>query len=179
MNPAHIYGLMAEFETPDEILNATRHAYAEGYRRMDAYGPMPVEGLPEALGFHKTRVPLIVLLGGLAGCFGGFFMQYWCNGIDYPINVGGRPLYSWPMFIPITFEMTVLIASLSAVVGMLALNGFPRPYHPVFNAPRFTFASRNRFFLCIEASDPLFDPGRTKDFLAGLEHTRGVSEVER
>ena len=179
MRPERIYGMMAEFETPEEIVNAAQRAYDEGYRRMDAYSPMPVEGLADALGFHKTRVPLLVLIGGMAGCFGGFYLQYWCNGIGYPLNVGGRPLNSWPMFIPITFELTVLCAALTAVFGMLALNGLPQPYHPVFNVPRFAMASRNRFFLCIESRDPKFDREKTREFLESLEHTRGVSEVER
>ncbi len=179
MRPERLYGLMAEFETPEEIVNAAQRAYDEGYRRMDAYSPMPVEGLADALGFHKTRVPLLVLIGGTLGCLGGFYLQYWCNGVAYPMNVAGRPLNSWPMFIPITFEVTVLCAALTAVFGMLALNGLPQPYHPVFNVPRFAMASRNRFFLCIESRDPKFDREKTREFLESLEHTRGVSEVER
>ncbi len=144
---------------------------------MDAYSPFPVEGLSEALGFHRTRVPLIVLIGGLIGCVGGFYLQYWGAVIDYPINVGGRPLNSWPSFIPITFELTILIAALFAFFGVLALNGLPMPYHPVFNVERFELASRNRFFLCIEAVDSKFDPTGTRAFLESTG-ARGVYEVE-
>jgi len=168
---------MAEFDTPTAIVAAARRAYAEGYRRMDTYTPFPVEGLAEELRFHRTRVPLIVLLGGLAGCLGGYFLQYWIMALYWPVNVGGRPLNSWPMFIPVTFELTVLVAALSAVLGMLALNGLPHPYHPVFNVPRFALASQDRFFLCIEASDPRFDLAGTRYFLESLA-PREVSDVE-
>jgi len=168
---------MAEFDNPEELLEATKEAFEKGYRRMDAYTPFPIEGLSEALGFHRTRVPLIVLIGGICGCLGGFFLQYWSSVIHYPINVGGRPLNSWPAFIPITFELTILAAALSAVLGMLALNGLPMPYHPVFNAPRFALASRNHFFLCIEAKDPKFDREGTQRFLESL-HSKEVTEVE-
>ena len=174
---ARYYGLMAEFDTPTAIVAAARRAYAEGYRRMDTYTPFPVEGLAEELRFHRTRVPLIVLLGGLAGCLGGYFLQYWIMALYWPVNVGGRPLNSWPMFIPVTFELTVLVAALSAVLGMLALNGLPHPYHPVFNVPRFALASQDRFFLCIEASDPRFDRAGTRYFLESLA-PREVSDVE-
>ena len=143
---------------------------------MDAYSPFPVEGLAEAIGFHHTRVPLIVLIGGILGCVGGFFLQYWVAVIDYPINIGGRPLNSWPSFIPVTFELTILLAALFAFFGVLALNGLPMPYHPVFNVERFVNASRNRFFLCIESKDPLFDKEATARFLESLE-SRGVFEV--
>ena len=171
------YGLMAEFDTPTAIVAAARRAYAEGYRRMDTYTPFPVEGLAEELHFHRTRVPLIVLLGGLTGCLGGYFLQYWIMAIYWPVNVGGRPLNSWPMFIPVTFELTVLLAALSAVLGMLALNGLPHPYHPVFNVPRFSLASQDRFFLCIEASDPRFDRSATRCFLESLA-PQEVTDVE-
>lgn len=171
------YGLMAEFDSPTAIVTATRRAYAEGYRRMDAYTPFPVEGLAEEMHFHRTRVPLIVLLGGLAGCLGGYFLQYWIAAVYWPLNIAGRPLNSWPMFIPVTFELTVLVAALSALLGMLALNGLPHPYHPVFNVPRFALASQDRFFLCIEASDPRFDRVATRGFLESLS-PREVSDVE-
>ena len=171
-----IYGLMADFDDSDDLLAAARQAYAEGYRKMDAYTPFPVEGLAEAIGFRRNRVALIVLIGGIAGCLSGFLLQYYVAVINYPINVGGRPLNSWPAFIPITFEFTVLFGALFAVFGMLALNGLPMPYHPVFNVPGFELASRNRFFLCIESEDPKFDRKRTEDFLKGLS-SRAVSEV--
>jgi Protein of unknown function (DUF3341) len=174
--PAAIFGLLAEFDDPNQLVVATQRAYREGYRRMDAYSPFPIEELHEALGGHHTRLPLIVLLGGLFGCIGGYLLQYWVSGIAYPINVGGRPYHSWPAFIPVTFECTILVAALSAVLGMLALNGLPQPYHPVFNVPRFALASRNRFFLCIEAADPLFDRTKTSDFLQALEASE-VTEV--
>jgi hypothetical protein len=178
MAQSSIYGLMAEFDSPEALVAAARSAFAEGFRKMDGYSPFPVDGLAEALGFHRTRVPLIVLIGGIIGCLGGFFLQYWAAVIDYPINVGGRPLNSWPAFIPVTFEVTILIAALSAFLGVLALNGLPMPYHPVFNVDRFELASRNRFFLCIESADPKFDPDRTRKFLESVG-SQGVYEVER
>jgi Protein of unknown function (DUF3341) len=172
-----MYGLIAEFDNPEALVGAARRAFAEGFRKMDAYSPFPVEGLAEALGFHRTRVPLIVLIGGILGCLGGFFLQYWLAVIDYPINVGGRPLNSWPSFIPVTFELTILIAALSAFFGVLALNGLPMPYHPVFNVERFELASRNRFFLLVEAADPKFDSEATRRFLETVG-SQGVYEVE-
>src|SRR5678816_4396693 len=127
--PQAIYGLMAEFDGPEALLEAARRSFTEGYRRMDAYSPFPVDGLAEAIGFHKTRLPLLVLIGGIIGCAGGFYLQYWAAVIDYPLNIDGRPLNSWPMFIPVTFELTILVAGLTAVLGLLALNGLPMPYH--------------------------------------------------
>jgi hypothetical protein len=172
-----IYGLMAEFADPEALLAAARRAYAEGYRRMDAYSPFPVDGLAEAIGFQRNLLPPIVLIGGILGAAGGFFLQYWISVIDYPLNIGGRPLNSWPSFVPVTFELTILLAALSAVLGLLALNGLPMPYHPVFNVERFELASRNRFFLCIEAADPKFDRDATRRFMEGAG-PQGVYDVE-
>jgi hypothetical protein len=171
-----VYGLMAEFEEPGDLVAAAQRAREAGYRRMDGYSPLPIEELHEALGFHDRRLPLIVLVGGTIGALAGYGLQWWASAIAYPLNVGGRPLHSWPAFIPVTFEMTILIAALSAVFGMLALNGLPQPYHPVFNVPRFALASRNRFFLCIEARDPQFDLQKTRAFLEAL-HPKEVSTV--
>jgi hypothetical protein len=173
---SRIHGLMAEFDDPNALVAAAQLARAEGYRQMDAYSPFPIEELHEALALPHTRLPLIVLIGGLVGCIGGYALQYWAAAVAYPLNVGGRPLHSWPAFIPITFECTILVAALSAVFGMLALNGLPMPYHPVFNVPRFALASRNRFFLCIEARDAKFDLERTRAFLETLK-PREVSTV--
>ncbi len=171
------YGLMAEFEAPEELLDAARNTYAEGYRKLDAYSPFPIHGLSEAVGFRTTRLPVLVFLGGLFGCCGGFYMQWWANVVGYPLNIGGKPYDSWPAFIPITFELTILGAALSTVIGMAALNGLPSPYHPVFNAPHFAMATRNRFFLCVEAKDPKFDMTETRNFLESL-HPIEVTEVE-
>jgi hypothetical protein len=167
---------MAEFDEPQALLAATERAYEAGYRRMDAYSPYPIEELHHALGTPSTKLPLIVLIGGLLGCGGGLLLQYWVSAIAYPINVGGRPYFSWPAFIPVTFECTILAAALSAVLGMLALNKLPMPYHPVFNVARFALASRNRFFLCIEAKDPKFDLEDTRRFLETL-NPREVTTV--
>jgi len=172
-----LYGLMAEFDNPEDLVRAARRAYQEGYRKMDAYTPFPVEGLAEAIGFRRTHIPLIVLMGGIIGCLTGFYLQYWISVIDYPLNVGGRPYNSWPSFIPVTFELTVLFAALAALLGMLGLNRLPMPYHPVFNAPRFALATRDRFFLAIEAGDAQFDREQTRRFLESLR-PGGVSEVE-
>ncbi len=174
-----LYGLMAEFEGAEQLLAACHKAYAAGYRKMDAYSPLPVEGLAEAIGFTRNWVSFVVLMGGLFGGIGGFGLLAWICVIAYPHNVGGRPFMSWPAFIPITFECTVLLASLSAVVGMLAMNKLPMPYHPVFNVPSFAErASVDRFFLCIEANDPKFDRDKTKAFLEEL-NPEEVAEVER
>jgi hypothetical protein len=172
-----IYGLVAEFESADALLVATKRAAEEGYRQLEAYSPFPIDGLAEALDFRRTLVPFIVLLGGIVGGAGGFFMEWFSATIHYPINVGGRPLFSWPSFIPVTFELTILVAAISALLGMLALNKLPMPYHPLFNVERFTQASQDRFFLCIEASDSRFDRQGTKQFLAGLT-SMVVYEVE-
>ncbi len=175
---AGLHGLLAEFGGQDALLEAARRVRAEGYAAVDAYTPYPVEGLAEVLGFRSTRVPLVVLVGGILGASGGYFLQYWLNVLDYPINVGGRPLNSIPSWIIVTFEMTILVAALFAVLGMLALNGLPRPYHPVFNVPEFALASTNRFFLAVEARDPRFDSRATREFLESLG-PKGVWDVER
>jgi hypothetical protein len=172
-----IYGLMAEFDGPSDLLEAARRTYAEGYRRLDAYSPFPVQGLAEAIGFPRTRLPLLVLIGGIAGGVGGYLLQYWISAIDYPLNVGGRPLHSWPAFIPVTFELIILVAALAAVLGMLALNRLPMPHHPVFNVAAFELATHNRFFLCIEATDSKFDGVGTRRFMESLK-PRDIYEVE-
>ncbi len=173
---SHIYGVMGEFETAEQLIQAAKKTREAGYRHVDAYAPYPVEGLSEALRLHRSWVPFITLLGGLTGGLSGFGLQYWAAAITYPLNIGGRPLNSWPAFIPVTFELTVLGASLSAVLGMLALNRLPQPHHPVFNVPRFTHASTDRFFLCIQARDTKFDLADTARFLQALD-AHHVSEV--
>ena len=172
-----IYGLMAEFDEPHRLIEATEHAYAAGYRRMDAYTPYPIEGLAEALGKHYTRLGWIVLAGALTGALGGYGLAYYASVVSYPFNVGGKPFNSWQAFVPVIFECTILAAAFSAVLGMLGLNGLPQPYHPVFNVPRFALASRNRFFLCIESRDAKFDREGARKF---LEEVSGheVYEVE-
>ncbi len=171
-----VFGIIAEFDSPSELLAATRRAYAEGYRRMDAYSPFPVPDLAHALGFHKTRVPLVTLVGGILGGLTAYLLQYWINKIAYPLNIAGRPLHSWPAFIVVTFELTILFGGIACLFGMLALNGLPMPYHPVFNVERFNSASRDRFFLCIEATDPKFELTSTREFLLALS-PHLVSEV--
>jgi hypothetical protein len=164
--PPHVFGLMAEYETAGAVLEAARRARQAGYRDMDAYAPYPVEGLALALGEKKTAIPFVVLIGGLVGAAVGFFMQHWSMAVDYRLNVGGRPHNSWPVFIPVAFEMLILIASFAAFLSMLFLNGLPRPHHPLFNVPEFARASQDRFFLCVEATDPKFDPVETAAFLS-------------
>jgi Protein of unknown function (DUF3341) len=171
-----IHGVIAEFEGPEQLVEAAQKAYAEGYRNLDAYTPFSVHGLADAIGHKGRRLPLYVLIGGLAGGLGGFLLQSYANVIDYPFNIGGRPFFSWPAYIPITFETTVLGAVLTAVFGMLLLNGLPQPYHPVFNVPNFEMASRSHFFLCIESTDPKFDVAQVTRFLESLR-PRAVSEV--
>jgi hypothetical protein len=171
-----IYGLLAEFDDPEDLIAAAKRAHAEGYRNMDAYTPFPVHGLSDAVGFRRTKLPLIVLIGGITGAVSGFAMQYYANVIHYPINIGGRPLNSWPAFIIPTFEMTILFSAFAAVLGMLALNGLPQPYHPLFNVPAFELASRSHFFLCIEYTDPKFDLAGTRSFIETL-NPRSISVV--
>ena len=173
---SHVYGVIGEFEKPEQLVHAATKIREAGYRYFEAYSPFPVEGLPEAMGMRRNLVPLITLLGGLAGGLGGFGFQYWAAVIAYPQNIGGRPLNSWPAFIPVTFELTILCASLCAVFGMLALNGLPQPHHPIFNAHRFTHASTDRFFVCIQSRDKKFQLGDTARLLQGLA-AHHVSEV--
>ena len=172
-----LYGVMAEFENPTDLVAAAHKVYSLGYRRINGYSPFPIEELSEAIGFTKTGLPLIVFIGGVVGGLSGFFMQYWIAAIDYPINVGGKPTNSWPAWIPITFEMTVLFAAFSAVLGMLILNKLPQPYHPVFNIPNFALATRDRFFLAVEANDPKFKHGEVVDLLKSL-NAIAVNDVE-
>lgn len=171
-----LYGLLAEFDTPSEILTATRRAYAEGYRKMDAYTPFPVHDLADALGMRRNAVPLVTLIGGILGGLTAYMLQYWINVIAYPINVAGRPLHAWPSFIIVTFEMSVLFAGIAAFVGSLALNGLPLPHHPIFNSESFSSSTRDKFFLCIEATDPRFDRAETERFLQTL-NPREITEV--
>jgi hypothetical protein len=172
-----IYGLLAEFRTGAEVVAAARGVREAGYRRVDGYSPFPIEELSEALHFHKSHLPKIVLGGGILGAFAGWALQYWSSVIAYPLNIGGRPFNAWPAFIVPAFETTILFAAGSAVLGMLALNGLPQPYHPVFNAPRFALATRDRFFICVEATDPRFDRAETRTLLERLGASE-VSEVE-
>ena len=172
-----LYGLTAEFETPEAIRAAALAMREAGYTKMEAYTPFPVDGLAEAVGFDKNRVPLVVLIGGLLGAATGYFMQWYANVIDYPLNVGGRPHHSWPSFIPITFELTILFASFAAFFGVLIMNRLPKPYQSVFNAPGFEHASQDRFILCVEADDPAFDPDDTEALLRQQEPL-SVSVVE-
>jgi hypothetical protein len=174
--PAALHGLMAEFDNPTALVSAAERARLAGYRQMDAYSPIPIEELNEALGLGRTRLPKLVFLGGVLGGLGGYGLEYWSQAMAYPMNIGGRPYHSWPHFIPVAFETTVLGAALACFVGMWALNKLPQPYHPVFNVPEFARASVDRFFLCIESTDPKFDRQETARFLQSL-HPVGVSEV--
>jgi hypothetical protein len=171
-----LYGVIAEFVDAQSLLDGANAAREQGYTSLDAYSPFPIHGLHEAIGFHTTRLPLIILSGGILGGLSGFFMCWYANVISYPINIGGKPYNAWPAWIPITFECTVLIAAFAAVFGMLALNGLPMPYHPVFNVPRFNQASRDKFFLVIHARDPKFDHEQVTQFLESLA-PREVSDV--
>jgi hypothetical protein len=177
MSAAGMYGLLAEFETPSALVAATRRVHDEGYRRIDTFSPFPVEEAWEAMHQHDRRLSLIVLLGGLTGMCSGYGLEYWVHNIAYPVNVAGKPLNSWPQFIPVTFEMTILFAAIAGVIGMIVLNGLPMPYHPVFNVERFARASQDKFFLLIESTDPKFDRERTLELLKGLNASE-INEVE-
>ena len=174
---SRLYGLLAEFASPQDLLSAVQRTREEGYREVDAYTPFPIEEISHALGYHRSSLPRIVFIGGIIGTASGFLLQFWTSAIDYPLNIGGKPLNSWPAFIPITFETTILLAALVTVLGMLALNKLPMPYHPVFNVPRFAHASRDGYFLSIQAADPKFDREATRTFLKSLNASE-VFEVE-
>jgi hypothetical protein len=174
--PETLYGVIAEFAGEHEFLHAVERTHQEGYQKMDAYSPFPVEGAAEAMGFRRTWIPLIMLIGGIAGLVGGYLLQYWAAAVAYPINVGGRPLNSWPYFVPITYELTILFSSFAGLLGMLVLNRLPEPYHPVFNVPEFARATRDRFFVLVDATDPKFDYAATRSFLQGLG-AEGVYDV--
>jgi hypothetical protein len=171
-----IYGIMAEFDSAQALVDAARATHEAGYKKIDAYSPFPIEGLAEEIGFHHDEVPLVVLIGGIIGGLTGFLMQYWMSAIDYPLNIGGKPYNSWPAFIVITFEMTILFAGISAVLGMLALNGLPMPYHPVFNVPRFSAASKDRFFLIVFSSDKKYKANEVRRLFETLK-PRAIDEV--
>ena len=171
-----LFGLLAEFDSATAIVNAARRTREAGYTKIDAYSPFPIHEMDEALKLKRTKLPWLVLGGGLTGMLGGFALQYWASVIQYPLNIGGRPMASWPSFIVPAFETTILLASLTAVIGMIALNGLPLPYHPVFNVPQFDNASSDRFFLSIETTDPKFDLAATRAFLEGL-NPLGVSDI--
>ncbi|MGH9536474.1 MAG: DUF3341 domain-containing protein [Terriglobales bacterium] len=176
MKRTKVYGLMAEFDSVNALMDAANRTREAGYKRIDAYSPFPVEGLAEAIGFHHDEVPLVVLIGALLGGLGGYLLQYWISVVSYPINVGGKPYHSWPAFIVVTFEMTILFGGIFAVFGMLALNGLPMPYHPVFNVPRFAFATNDRFFLIVFSSDPKYNPTQVRSLLESLG-PRSIAEV--
>jgi hypothetical protein len=174
--PPAIYGVMAEFDDPTALVAAAKRTYAAGYRKIDTFSPYPIEEAWEAIGHHDRRLSRIVLGGGITGLLTGIGLQRWVHEVAYPINIAGKPLNSWPQFVPVTFELTILFAALSAVLGMILLNGLPQPYHPAFNVARFERASRDKFFLLVEAADPRFDRDKTTEFLRGL-HATEVSDV--
>ena len=175
--PPAIYGIMAEFDNATALVKAAKHTYAAGYRQIDTFSPYPIEEAWEAIGHHDRRLSFIVLCGGITGLLTGLGLQEWVHQVAYPINIAGKPLNSWPQFVPVIFELTILFAALSAVIGMIVLNGLPQPYHPVFNVPRFEHASRDKFFLLVESADPKFDRAKTLDFLKTLDASE-INEVE-
>lgn len=172
-----LHGLMAEFDSADSLLTAAKAVGKAGYTKTDAFSPFPIHGLADAIGFKEKIIPKIILAGGITGLLAGAGLEYWTQVIAYPMNIAGRPYNAWGAYIPPAFETTILFGSFAAVIGMLALNGLPRPYHPVFNAPRFSLASQDKFFLVIEAADPKFNLDATRAFLASL-HPREVVDVE-
>lgn len=173
-----LYGMMAEFETPTQLVEAARRVREAGFKHFDAYSPYPIHELDEAMDLHDNRVSLFTLIGGIIGGCTGFGLCSWVESVALPLNIGGRPLISVPMFIPITFELTILIGGLTAAISMIMLNGLPRPYHPVFNVEKFANASRSKFFLCIESEDPKFNRDETANFLESL-NPEEISEVAR
>jgi hypothetical protein len=175
--PAGLYGLLAEFDSADALLAAAQRVREAGFTKTDAFSPFPIHGLAEAIGFREHLVPKFVLAGGIAGALTGYGLEYWSSVIEYPMNIGGRPFHAWVSFIPPAFETTILFAAFTAAIAMIALNGLPQPYHPVFNAPRFSLASQDKFFLVIEAADPRFDLEGTRAWLARL-HPREVVALE-
>jgi hypothetical protein len=168
MNGPALYGLLAEFRSADALCAAARHVRAHGYTRVEAYSPFAIEGLDDIVGADKGWIAPLTLLGAILGGAGTYFLQWYAAVVDYPVNIGGRPLHSWPAFIPATFEVTILGAAVAAVLAMLLLNGLPRLHHPLFEVEEFELASRNRFFLCLPARDPVFAPGPARDLLEGL-----------
>lgn len=172
-----MHGLMAEFDSARTLLDAARRTREAGYQQTDAYSPFPIHGLAEALGFKDRRISGLVLAGGIAGALAGYGLQYWTSVVAYPLNIGGRPFHAWVNFIPSAFELTILFAAFTAGISMIALNGLPQPYHPVFNVPGFDRASQDKFFLAIEATDRQFDARTTRDFLSSLNPT-AISEIE-
>lgn len=172
-----LHGIVGEFSSADALVTAAAAAHHEGYKAMDAYSPVPIEELHHAMGLPNTKLPALVLCGAIIGGLSGFALENWVSIVAYPLNIGGKPLYSWPAFIPVTYECTILGAALTAVIGMITLNGLPQPYHPIFNAKRFALASRDRFFLCIEATDQKFDLQHTRTFLERIG-AREVMTVE-
>jgi hypothetical protein len=172
VKPVGLHGVMAEFDTADALVSAGRRAYAEGYRKMDAYSPFPIEALDEAIGIPHTILPWLVFFGGLFGGMAGYGLEYWVSAVNYPVIIGGKPFHSWPNFIPVWFETTVLGASLTAVIGMLGLNGLPQPYHPVFNIENFReHGQKDKFYLVVESTDPRFNVQQIKSFFGGLNAT--------
>ena len=170
------YGLMAEFDSAQSLVDAARRTVAAGYSKIEGYTPVPVEELNDIIHKKRTKLSALVLAGGLSGMATGFGLQYWASVIEYPMNVGGRPYASWTAFVVPSYELTILFSALTAAIGMIALNGLPQPYHPVFNAPRFSLASSDKFFLVVETDDPHFDGEKTRQFLEGLG-AKGVYEV--